>query len=82
MVGLDDLLDTGVGARDEGEHGENDEDDVLDESPLEDAEVARFLPEGDDLDHGRAEETQDGEADRSHQGDEGLQVRQSDGNGN
>lgn len=59
MVGVDDLLDTGVRARHKGEHGEDDEDDVLDESPLEGTEVTRLLPECDDLDDGGTEETKD-----------------------
>lgn len=81
-VGLDDLQDAGVSAGHQGKQGQEDERVTLDQAPLEDTEVAGLLPEGDELDDGRAEQSEDGEEDGAYKWDEGLQVWQRDGNGN
>ncbi|KAK3923361.1 97 kDa heat shock protein [Frankliniella fusca] len=73
-----DVLDGGVGAGDEPDDGENGEQTVLDEEPLEGG-ARGVVPEGAELDEGGQHDAHHGQREGAHQRDEGPQV--GDGHG-
>lgn len=64
----DNILYGGFRAEDQRQHSSQNDDDVLDDLPVELAET--FVPEGQHLDHDRHHQSQDGKAEGADQTDE------------
>lgn len=78
---MEDVHDADVGAGEEAQDAEADQEQVLPEDPVEAAEPVGAVPVGDGLDDGGEDEAEEGQAHGAHQRDEGAQVGDGDGDG-